>query len=306
MRRLFATPLLFALLAAGPEAAGQSPPPQSDVTLQPSVAAALLEEGKRLLEAGRVTEAKAKLEASIRNDPSPAALLALGTCHERLGSFASAWRLYQRARRLGDRAAAEEASNRASAIEPKLPKLKVVVVVAPGWPLPSVLLDGTQEIEKESWGTPVPLDPGSHTLEAVAPGKRSFSTLFEVRQEGEIKTVLVPDLTPLPKSRGVPSPKPAPLPPPDLPKATMIAIMTLVGVAAVHGSVGAALVYKGQGREQMAGAILLGDAGAAALAALITWGVGRHRTQPIAVSRSWQLAPFIAREAGGLVLKGAF
>ena len=262
MRLLLATPLLLSLLAPARQAAAQSPPTGADVALKVTVARALLEEGQKLLAAGRLTHAREKLEASIRNDPTPAALLALSACQERLGLTASAWGDLQRAARearlRGDMATAADADKRALAIVPRLSKVKVV---APrGAPDLEISLDG-QPFPEEAWNTEVPLDPGEHKLDASAPsGKRLAITIeFKLSTNGATLVVSVPDLEPPPAIKPT-------FPPPSAPKSSAspapappASPMEIVGVTlSIAGGVGftagvslalVGLGYGGGGRD---------------------------------------------------------
>lgn len=238
MRLLLATPLLLSLLAPAAEAAAQSPPTGAEVALKVTVARALLEEGQKLLDAGRFPEAKSKLEASLHNDPTPAAMLALGACHEKLGATASAWGEFKRAARearlLGDKVLEEEANKRALAIEPRLSAVKLVMTSpAPGT---RVLLDDRHELGENTWGAPLPLDPGWHKLEAAAPGKTKFATVFQLSADGGTKEVAVPVLV-VPPPLSPPEPRRAEPPSPPAPKpGTSPALVVGVAITAAGGA----------------------------------------------------------------------
>jgi hypothetical protein len=153
----------------------------ADPPRDPAAAESLFEEGRKLLDAGKVPEACAKLEASNRMDPAVGTLLNLGDCNERRGRIASAWGNYRAAQSLAltrnDANRADFAKKKADAIQPKLSTLTVAVPQPePGL---KVSRDGTL-IDDGAWGTPIPVDPGPHTIEANAPGKKSVTLKITV------------------------------------------------------------------------------------------------------------------------------
>ena len=55
-------------------------------------------------------------------------------------------------------------------------------------------------VGRGEWGVAIPVDPGSHTIEATAPKKQPYKTTFEVKEEGAAQTVTVPALDDAPDS----------------------------------------------------------------------------------------------------------
>ena len=111
-------------------------------------------------------------EASNRMDPAVGTLLNLGDCNERRGRSASA--LGQLPRRT-IRSRSHATSNRADFAKKKGDAIQPEAVVADdrgrperAWPQ-EISRDGT-EVNDGAWGTPMPVDPGSHTIDAQAPG----------------------------------------------------------------------------------------------------------------------------------------
>jgi hypothetical protein len=109
-------------------------------------------------------------------DPAVGTLLNLGDCNERRGRVASAWGNYRAAQSLAltrnDPNRADFAKKKADAIQPKLSTLTVAVQQPePGL---KVLRDGNL-VDDGAWGTAIPVDPGPHTIEASAPGKKSVT-----------------------------------------------------------------------------------------------------------------------------------
>ena len=186
-----------ALLAAGTASAD---PPSAD---------ALFREGRRLLEEGRTDEACLTLAQSQAQDPSSGTLLNLGLCHEVQHKLATAWSDYvaaaQLARDQGRMDRASVAEKKASELEPRLSYLTVTA----GAPVPGLAIArGDVLLGPSLLGSAVPLDPGSYTVTASAPGRRPWKTTVDVA-EAEFKSVQVPEL----------EPEAAPAPAPELPPA---------------------------------------------------------------------------------------
>lgn len=184
----------------------------ADPPTDPAAAETLFEEGRKLLEAGKFPEACAKLEASNRMDPAVGTLLNLGDCNSARGKPASAWGNYRAAQSLAltrnDAKRAEFAKKKADAIQPKLATL--TIAVAQPEPGLKVVRDGT-EVNEGAWGTPIPADPGPHTIEASAPGKKAITLNVTIPEGPSQQTVKVdplvadsstPNVTPPPENKG--------------------------------------------------------------------------------------------------------
>ncbi len=161
---------------------------------------ALFDEGKRLLAGGDVERACPKFEASLRLLDQLGVRLNLADCYERLGKTASAWTEFREsesraAKRQDSRAA--YARQRAEALTSQLVKLKVSVLPAYQVAGLTVRRDGV-DLPTEALGTPLPVNPGSYTLEASAPGFRPWSTRVDAKRPGQIVAVDLPPLEALP------------------------------------------------------------------------------------------------------------
>lgn len=168
-------------------------------------AEALFQEGRRLMAESRFEEACPKLAESNRIDPGVGVLLYLGDCYERAGKLASAWATFHEAvtpsRKSGQRDREETARTRAAALEPRLPKL---IVQPPASPPPGYAVRrGGVEIAAATFGVAVPLDPGTYTIEASAPGHESVR-LEVVAEEGKLGTLSLPPLEATPEAQGAP------------------------------------------------------------------------------------------------------
>lgn len=139
-----------------------------------AAAQALFDEGRKLMEQGKYADACPKLESSERLDPGAGTLLNLAACYEKNGQTASAWVTYTDAatasqERHPDWAARAQA--RAKALFPTLSHLTIDVPNPP--PGLEVKRDG-KVLDAGSYGTAMPVDPGHHSIDATAEGKKPF------------------------------------------------------------------------------------------------------------------------------------
>ncbi len=175
-----------------------------------AMAETLFNDAKRKMAAGDFASACPKLAESYRLDAGSGTLTALAVCHEGLGKTASAWtefiEVVSEARQAGRTDREKFAQQHVDAIEPKLSKLTVAVdpAVAKLSGL-EVRRDGTL-IGQAGWGTAAPVDPGPHTVEVKAPGKKPWSTTVTVGSSHDVQTVTVTRL-----EDTAPSPSPAAL-----------------------------------------------------------------------------------------------
>jgi hypothetical protein len=246
----------FALVCVAPQARAQQPAaPAQPSDQDKALAATLFDEGHSLLTQGKVPEACRKLEESHRLDPLPGGtILNLATCHEREGRTASAMAEFREARALAERDHRDErvalADERLKAIEPMLSMLVVVVPPAADLPDLTIIRDGVA-IGRAAWGTKIPVDPGSHVVEATAPHKQMRHLEVQVRPNADVQTVTVAAL-----EDAAPEPAPAPVGPAPGPAAaapvpetpappTQTGLSTRRTWALVSGGVGAAGVIAG-------------------------------------------------------------
>ena len=225
-------------------------PPSYAQTRDPAAAEALFREGRSLSDAGDIAGACAKFRESDRLDPAVGTTFNIADCEERLGHLATAWTLFDEvAQRLP---AADKrrtvSQKRAAALEPRLPKLSVKLVA--GAPEGTRVTRDGVELGSASLGTPLPIDPGEHTVVVSAPGRaeRPFKVIVSER---EIRALEV--------APGDPSAAPVqtkPLatlpietaPPPQHDSRTLAYVLGGVGVAGfITGAVAGALVLQKKG-----------------------------------------------------------
>ncbi|MBI5531707.1 MAG: tetratricopeptide repeat protein [Deltaproteobacteria bacterium] len=164
----------------------------------------LFQEARQLITAGDVEQGCRKLAASQRLDPAIGSLLNLGDCYDKLGRTASAWASFREAsdlaRAAGDGPREAEAARRASELTPKL--LRVRIVSSTPAPRGMVVSRDGVVVDAAMLGSAIPVDPGTHSVEAAAPGMQSWRRAFWVAKPGQTLEVTLPQLTPLPPGSG--------------------------------------------------------------------------------------------------------
>lgn len=175
-----------------------------------AAAEALFVEAKKLAAQKKYAEACPKFAESNRLDRGAGTLIHLGDCYEKNKQAASAWATYKEAasaaQALGRKDWEKLATQRANALEPKLARLTIVVDKGNG--TIEVSRDGTS-VAQASFGLPIPVDVGQHTVEATAAGHKPFKTTATVSKDGETVEVTVPKLEADAVAAPSPPPKPA-------------------------------------------------------------------------------------------------
>jgi len=161
----------------------------------PATATMLFNEARRLVAAGRYPEACPKFEESQRLDPGIGTQFNLADCYEHTERIASAWALFldvaSSAGGTGQLARESVARKRAGALETRLSKLTIKAPKnVPGL---EVRRNG-EALGDLLWNSPIPVDPGSYTIQASAPGKKDWSTVATVGTDGASVTVSIPAL----------------------------------------------------------------------------------------------------------------
>lgn len=161
-----------------------------------AAAQVLFDQGKTLTKAGKFAEACSKFEESQRLDPRIGTQFNLADCFEHIGRTASAWTNFvdvaSSTKAAGQADREQVARDRAAALERKLSRITLRVEGAATVSL-RVIRDGT-DIGQPLWGTPLPIDPGEHHIEATAPGKIAWKSTFLVGANASTSTITVPAL----------------------------------------------------------------------------------------------------------------
>jgi hypothetical protein len=178
----------------------------SHADAQPAGAQAevLFRQGRALMSAGKTEEACRTFAESQRLDPATTTLMAEASCREKLGQLATAWGLFlelERSTRAatdgGGQQLHELALKGAEKLEPRVSKLTINV------PQKSQV-DGLEIyrnkdlIDSVMWNRALPSDGGTYTIVARARGSNPWSTQITIANEGDVRTVEIPDLSNLP------------------------------------------------------------------------------------------------------------
>jgi hypothetical protein len=245
---LRSAPYAVAMLFASANVHAQAPAARA------ATAQALYEDAARAIKAGDYAVACPKLEESQRLDPAMGTQFFLATCYEHTGRPTSAWSLYLEvalaAKAAGNPVRESTARGRAAALEPKLPRITIVVDgVTAALPGVEITRDEMQ-LKPVVWGSAVPVDLGAHKVRASAPGKVTWEASVTVDAVGKRVVVRVPALAaeaPAPRVKppvlSAQAPETPPPPQRSMPPQRVAAIATgSVGLAGlVVGGVLAAL-----------------------------------------------------------------
>ncbi len=181
MRALLPLFLLAAIVAS----------PRLAHAADPAAARAQLEAGYELKEQGKFAEALPHLLESLRLDPQLKTLTNLADCEEHIGQLVAAEQHWVMAR---DRAGVEQNAKikasveaRLAALEARMPKL-VIRLAADAPASTEIARDGTV-LGAISMGTPLPLDPGTHTVVARAAGRleQTFTVTLAEQEQKELE-----------------------------------------------------------------------------------------------------------------------
>ncbi|WP_437312396.1 hypothetical protein [Sorangium sp. So ce385] len=305
-----------------------------------ALAEGLFQDGKKLMDEGKLTEACPKLAESQRVDPTVGTLLNLAVCHEKEGKTASAWAEFKEASALAATAGQQDrsqfAAKRAAELEARLTRL--VLEIAEAAPGMSITLNGQQLSAAAATGSGIPVDPGTATIEAKAPGKQPWSQQVTLEPGPSAPRVVIPPLADAavqrPAQAAPPPPAPVVRPGPARPEASGSPVRTLGFVAGGVGlaGLGVGAVF-GIMAIQKAGDVEVGCSGnfgcsradveanerarttamvsnIAAGAGLLCLGAGvamvllsRSPEAPVAGERVW-LSPTVASDGGRMTLGG--
>jgi serine/threonine-protein kinase len=164
----------------------------------------LFNEGRQLVtkpnDAAAWTTACEKFEASLSKLTQLGVQIALATCYEKLGKTASAWGAFRIAAKAASKAHDKRqrfAEDHATALEAKLSKIVITIAPANRVTGLKVKRDGS-ELTPAEFGSPVPVDPGEHTIDASAPGRVTWSTRASIPATPDIIDITVPALAEVP------------------------------------------------------------------------------------------------------------
>jgi hypothetical protein len=173
-----ATLALAFLLAVGPIARADTAPTEAQV----AAARELFIEAEKDEDAERWSDALEKLLRVSTIKLTPGIRYHTALCEEHLGHLLAALRDYKSA---ADQARTENAADVLRVVDKRMldsqariPQL--VIVLLPSLPAATVQLDG----RPISPGVPIPVDPGTHNVDAVAPGRVPSTVMVTLQERG--------------------------------------------------------------------------------------------------------------------------
>lgn len=181
MRRLFVIVASVVTLTCASAAAAAEDPEQ------------LFSEGNTLMDQGKYEEALTRFERAQKIDPGVGTQFNIAVCNQKLGRLAVAYQNFVEVQRLAHAAGKTQREEAAKQkLTELLPKLSTFVITSrdPGDVI--VKLDG-QILPKASWAF-VPVDAGTHHIEASAPNRKSFTLDVAAPAAGQHTDVEVPVL----------------------------------------------------------------------------------------------------------------
>lgn len=170
----------------------------------PAIAREQLKIGYSLAQEGKCSDALPHLVESLRLDPKAITLINLADCEEKVGKLTDAMGHWvdarARAQSEGLRPIEEEATTRATALEPRLARL--TIVPSPSTPKDAVIERDGLALGAPSLGIPLPVDPGLHAIVVKVKGRRDASVQLTLA-EGESRRV---EIEPGPAAGGATTP----------------------------------------------------------------------------------------------------
>jgi hypothetical protein len=167
-------------------------------------AEALFRRGRELMDQQKYDQACAAFAESQKLEPATTTLLNLAGCREKAMQFASAWGLFLEAERQTRHATDANtkklhavALDRTRKLESRVSKLTINV---PSKSSVSGLeiTRGSDPVTSGMWNQPLPVDGGTYTITASAPGKKAWTAQVTIAAEADVKTVEIPELSAAP------------------------------------------------------------------------------------------------------------
>jgi len=180
--------------------AGAAVAPRAQAQSASAQAQSLFDDGRKLMKAGKIVEACTAFESSQKLDPAITTLLNLAGCREANHELATAWGLFGDANRMarsaGNAKLARVASNHVQKLAPRLSKLTITVADRKIAGLQ--ITRGNDPVDPAGWNHALPIDGGTYTITAQAPGRVTFTTTATIKIERDAQTIEVPALVAAP------------------------------------------------------------------------------------------------------------
>ena len=171
-----------------------------------STAEQLFQEGLEAMKKNDFNTACEAFAGSNRADPSPGTQINLAICFEKQKRWASAWAWYRSAASLAEQRGQAErvalANKEAERVKPQIHY--VIISVKPPPPEGLVVKKDGEEVTTTLGGKelPLPFDPGDHTIEATAKGKRPFERKIKTPDTATTERVEIPAFEAAPETPG--------------------------------------------------------------------------------------------------------
>ena len=198
-RRMRQPPLRAAAFALAALTSATFAPRPAHADDNSAVVEQLFAEGRRLMTAGKVSEACPKFLASYNLEHRVGTILSLADCYEKNGQLASAWARFIEARTLATRNSqperADYAAQHAAALEPR----RSMLTINADANIPGLVIqrDGNV-VDPAIYGVAVPVDGGAHKISVTASGKKPVSDAVTLAPEADRKTYSLPPLVDAP------------------------------------------------------------------------------------------------------------
>jgi hypothetical protein len=160
-------------------------------------AEALFQEGLAAMKRNDYPVACEAFAGSNKADPSPGTQINLALCYEKQKKWASAWTWYRSAvgiaQQRGQAAREKSAEESATRVKPLIHY--VVVSITEPLTNPIVKRDGAEvTVSIAGKDLPLPIDPGEHTFEVTASGKKPWSKVVQIADTPATEKLEVPKL----------------------------------------------------------------------------------------------------------------
>jgi hypothetical protein len=160
-------------------------------------AQSLFDEGRKLIKAGKIAEACTAFESSHKLDPAVTTLLNLAECREKNHQLATAWGAFVDANRMAraskNARLSRVASKYARKLEPRLSRL-TINVPADHRVAGLEIRRGDELVDPAGWNHALPIDGGTYTISARAPGHAPWSVTRTIKNDRDLQTIEVPRL----------------------------------------------------------------------------------------------------------------
>src|SRR5689334_6761638 len=137
----------------------------------------------------RYKQACAKYQQVLQLQDTLETHMQLAACYEKIGKLASAWAQLEHVARIGSRPVSNEAREKMTTLEARVPKLEVVVPAEVAGLAGVKITRNGSPLVPASWGKPIPVDMGAHDIEVRARGRVPWMSTVKVEIEGQTMIV---------------------------------------------------------------------------------------------------------------------